>query len=162
MTATSPFLPGTKIALPWAQAKAGWLVENAIERDGCLICHLAPNAKGYPPIGFGRAIKMRANRLVFFVSNLNIDPSLFVLHTCDVRNCIKLSHLFAGTAADNTADMMSKGRHKYISRTDHYYRDKIAALYEEGYTRLEIADKLMISPSTVWNYVSPRGPYYVG
>jgi len=35
---------------------------------------------------------------------------LYVCHTCDVPACVKVDHLWLGTAAENTADMIAKGR----------------------------------------------------
>jgi hypothetical protein len=35
-----------------------------------------------------------------------------VMHRCDVRNCHEIKHLRLGTHADNSADMVSKGRQR--------------------------------------------------
>src|SRR4051812_130307 len=37
-------------------------------------------------------------------------PSMWVLHKCDNRKCVKPEHLFEGTAKDNFQDAVSKGR----------------------------------------------------
>lgn len=40
-----------------------------------------------------------------------VPESLYVLHTCDVKLCVRPDHLFVGTALDNMQDKMKKGRH---------------------------------------------------
>lgn len=39
-----------------------------------------------------------------------IDGDLQVLHHCDNLLCIEITHLYLGTAEDNTADMFERGR----------------------------------------------------
>jgi hypothetical protein len=163
----SPFLPGTKIQYAWALKKAKWLIANGTRvpaphghKVDCLISHLSPNAKGYIPIGFGRAVKMRAHRVIFFCFNPTVDPSRMVLHSCDRRNCIEQTHLFDGTAKDNTQDMMMKSRNKYILPNNQKVDPVLVQLLaDEGMTGAAIAEKLGVSTSSISNYIGKNGVY---
>ena len=63
--------------------------------------------------GYGyRTDRQRVHRWVWEQVNGPIPTGMRVLHRCDQPLCYRLDHLFLGTDADNTSDMLTKGRHR--------------------------------------------------
>lgn len=63
---------------------------------------------GYGQLGVGGTV-LRSHRLSYAIHYS--DPgTLFVIHSCDNPPCCNPKHLSAGTSADNTRDMVMKGR----------------------------------------------------
>ncbi|MFC0302735.1 HNH endonuclease signature motif containing protein [Rhizorhabdus histidinilytica] len=75
---------------------------------------------------------IRAHRLSWALANgRNIPEGMVVCHSCDVRHCVNPSHLWLGTPAANTADMIAKGRQprKYGPTSGPlWFRDAIAKI----------------------------------
>lgn len=54
----------------------------------------------------------RAHRAAYVLAHGPIPPGLGVLHSCDNPPCIRPEHIRAGTRAENSADMVARGRHR--------------------------------------------------
>lgn len=88
------------------------LILSAIEYDtagGCWLWAHLGMVGHYGRIGVGQ-YRGGAHRASYRLFNGPIPRGLSVLHKCDVPLCVNPAHLRVGTAADNTADMMAKGR----------------------------------------------------
>lgn len=90
----------------WAlveKTEACWLWRGCVE----------PNGYGRTSTGSRCAGTFKAwlvHRLSWVMANGPIPADRWVLHKCDVRNCIRPDHLFLGTHADNMRDAAQKGR----------------------------------------------------
>lgn len=78
----------------------------------------------------------------------------FVLHKCDNRLCCNPAHLFIGTAAENTHDMMAKSRHphnrKLLSAED---VRTIRHLGTDRGSQLLLADRFGITVEAIYQIV---------
>lgn len=79
--------------------------------DECWLWTGSLDSGGYGQIGIKDGERPgRAHRLAYEWANGPIPPGKQVNHTCDVRSCVNPSHLYAGTAKDNTRDAIERGR----------------------------------------------------
>lgn len=83
-----------------------------------------------------------------------IADGLCVLHKCDNRKCVRVSHLFLGTKRDNAIDMYRKGRGPNNKGTNNG-RAKLTAKQVQAIRRSEASSKDLalkygVAPVTIW------------
>lgn len=114
---------------------------------GC-IC---PN--GYGQIGHEGKMK-GAHRVSYELHIGPIPEGAYILHRCDVPNCVNPAHLRAGTPRDNTRDMLSKGRAKFSYPGEAHHSSKLTELAvreirTSSATPKELADRFGVTPRTI-------------
>jgi hypothetical protein len=76
---------------------------------------------------------------------------MLVRHKCDVRSCVRPSHLILGTHADNSADCVSRGRHAHGERTPIAVlnEEKVRAIRASSEGVFKLAERYGVSPTTI-------------
>lgn len=132
------------------------LFAKTIKTETCWLWQGSKGPMGHGQIYLGPENDKRlafAHRVSWELHYGKIPSGLFVLHKCDVPNCIRPDHLFLGTKADNSKDMVSKGRQK---RGEQLPQTKLTAdivrqIKTSTESCLSIAKTFGISPSHAWN-----------
>lgn len=128
--------------------------------DECWLWAAYINPTGYGQITTGGKPQL-AHRVAWVVENGEIPEGLNVLHKCDVRACVNPSHLFLGSHADNSADMVSKGRTRPVNGSRVWSSklsdsDVMAILGAKDASTIDLATRFGVAKATIINIRAGR------
>jgi hypothetical protein len=128
---------------------------------GCCLWTGAIDAHGYGAVSHNNRM-LKAHRVAYELAHSErLRKGTCVLHRCDVPICCNPLHLYIGTPADNSADMVRRGRWKReknlvgaenpAAKITPYIVRRIRKLYGDGWSARKISAVTPISKSQVRN-----------
>lgn len=132
-----------------------WLQVDKGQPDECWLWR-GEIWRGYGRFWLDRK-RVRAHRYAYETAyGTKVPQGFYVLHSCDMPPCCNPSHLFVGTAKDNTQDMIRKGRssvvgvtHKWLGGATKLTAATVTEMRASDETNRTWARRLGLSESTI-------------
>ena len=133
-------------------------VDKCEPGPGCWMWTGPPGNHGYGQSWVDGTVTT-AHRVSYELEIGPVPDGLFVLHRCDVKLCVRPSHLYAGTHQDNMDDVARSGHpRRKLSRFEVL---EIRRLLSLGASQRTIAERFGVSQRAVWNISCGRTYRYV-
>lgn len=155
--------------LKWNSSKVidrFWKYTNKLEDDSCWNWLGGLSEDGYGQFGYRRTAVGAHRYSMMLYLNRELVAGECVLHHCDNPRCVNPRHLWLGTPADNSADMVrkertfrgggAKGESNNHAKLTVSKVMKIRRLAAKGVLRSEIAAKFGVTEWQIWSIVSRR------
>lgn len=132
-------------------------------KDGCRLWTGAIwSSTGYPRFNIN-GTSVAAYRVAWELRHGPIASGLFVCHRCDQPLCVNVDHLFLGTPAENSADMVAKRRQARgesngggVKLTEGMVRALRAIYAEGGISQQALADVFGVNQALVSGVIRRR------
>lgn len=122
--------------------------------SGCIEWTAYSDPKGYGRSSPNQNGEVLSHRIAFEMAHGKIPEGMHVLHHCDNRKCVNVSHLYLGTNDDNVRDRCLRNRNHNLSGENNP-RSKlklrqVCEIRKSGASRPELANRFGVSEYTIY------------
>lgn len=138
-------VPGNEAERFWSKIK--------LKENGCWDFSSNQDKNGYGRFKCGSKgmwKNRRAHRIMYEKIHGEIPTGLLILHSCDNPSCVNPLHLSAGTAKENTHDMISRGRRGCgNAKLSNQNVIEIKTQLSNGVPSNDVANSFGVNPTTI-------------